>query len=57
MLGAEDAGDAEQIGIEAKGGEEVSSVVGEADGFREGGRWMRGLGGAAKRGWGWRRGE
>ena len=42
MLGAEDAGDFEEVAVEAEGGEEVAGVVGEAAGFGEGGSGERG---------------
>ncbi len=38
VLGTKDAGDAEEVAVEAEGGEEVAGVVGEAGGFGEGGR-------------------
>jgi len=37
VFGTQDAGDMEEIAVEAEGGEEVSGVVGEATGFGEGG--------------------
>ena len=45
VLGAEDAGDIEEIAVEAECGEEIAGVVGEAGGVSEGGgRVRRGAG-------------
>jgi hypothetical protein len=38
VLGTEDAGDAEEIAVEAERGEEIAGVVGEAGGAGEGRR-------------------
>jgi len=38
VLWTQDAGDFEEIAVEAQGGEEISGIVGEAVGFGEGGR-------------------
>ena len=42
VLGAENAGDVEEVAVETEGGEEIAGVVGEAGGFGDGGRWDEG---------------
>ena len=41
VLGAEDAGAAEQVRIKSESGEQVAGIVGEASSFGEGGRGVR----------------